>query len=902
MPWEEWFDPSVAKSANGLLYFFEDDGVHGRELWRSDGAALGTFMIRDLCPGSCGSRFWAAPTALEASSGVLFFTANDGVHGLELWITDGTALGTEMVADLAPGLRSSQPRLLTDVGGQILFVARSDGLDEQLWRSDGTAAGTYPVPMPPGVERLTPTSIHLANGFAFLCNAVSEAQTELWRTDGTAGGTSFVASVYCSSTSNWWKGAPATVLPDGSLLFAGVGTFGGSELWRSDGTPAGTSMVLDIEPGPASSYPDDFVATPSLVYFTVAAPWPANSALWRTDGTLSGTYVVPLPDGAAPWMPLGSFAAQEETLYFAAYDEAHGAEPWILDAFGPRRIADVAAGTESSIISDSNSYNSSLFAVLSDGLYFTATDGLFGTELWKSDGTEAGTERVSDLAPGAESLRLPPTATTVEPWTLGDRLLFRETAPATGLRLWVMDPSALEPALLRNSDVQTSAFEPVGRDRAFLYELNWGRVCFESAADHLFFEFGEDSLGALDLWTTDGSTSGTEIRFPGTLGAPIVICGSDGEHLYFVGGGSGDRALRTLGGVPGDEIVLLAGLPDNSGISSLPPLLVTPSGLDVGIGDALVETDGTPEGTSVRSDGAVGSPGWIAPLGSEVVMSGAGLAITNADEPSGALFLGADGWGQELAALPASLVAVVDDETHGSELWTTDGTPEGTALLADILPGPEGGLSRGNVFDFYSELYESRLASLGDSVLLAANDGTHGTELWVTDGTFSGTGLLKDIYPGEYPSTPRRLTRLGDQVLFTAEDEEHGLELWTTDGTYEGTHLLKDLAPGAASSVPDDLVVRDGTLYFSAWTPAYGREAWKSDGTPGGTVRISDIAPGSLSSSPQRFSRTVDRLYFTATDQVHGFELWAISDDGLTPLFLDGFESSDTSRWSLTQP
>ena len=136
----------------------------------------------------------------------------------------------------------------------------------------------------------------------------------------------------------------------------------------------------------------------------------------------------------------------------------------------------------------------------------------------------------------------------------------------------------------------------------------------------------------------------------------------------------------------------------------------------------------------------------------------------------------------------------------------------------------------------------------------------------------------------------------------SAEDEEHGLELWSTDGTAGGTALLKDIAPGLASSIPDDLVVRDGVLYFSAWSPNYGREAWKSDGTAVGTVRISDIAPGPLSSSPQRFARAGNRLYFSATDQIHGYELWAISDDGLVPLFLDGFESSDALLWSEVVP
>ena len=209
----------------------------------------------------------------------------------------------------------------------------------------------------------------------------------------------------------------------------------------------------------------------------------------------------------------------------------------------------------------------------------------------------------------------------------------------------------------------------------------------------------------------------------------------------------------------------------------------------------------------------------------------------------------------------------------------TDGTPEATQLVRDIFPGADSGFGR-TLQDFAGAGPETKIASLGAVAVLAANDGLHGTELWVTDGTSLGTGLLRDIYPGDYPSTPRHFTRLGNRIVFSAEDEEHGLELWVTDGTYPGTVLLKDVAPGLASSVPDDLVVRDGVLYFSAWSPNYGREAWQSDGTTAGTVRISDVAPGPLSSSPQRFARAGNRLYFSATDQVHGYELWALSDDG----------------------
>ena len=89
--WDDWNATNAIVEANGLMFFFQNDGSNGRELWRSDGTALGTFLIRDLCPGSCGSRFpnWSDMAPLGDR---VVFAADDGVHGLELWITDGTAV------------------------------------------------------------------------------------------------------------------------------------------------------------------------------------------------------------------------------------------------------------------------------------------------------------------------------------------------------------------------------------------------------------------------------------------------------------------------------------------------------------------------------------------------------------------------------------------------------------------------------------------------------------------------------------------------------------------------------------------------------------------------------------------------------------------------------------------
>src|SRR3712207_415264 len=79
--------PEESEAFGNALLFAIEDGIHGLELWRTDGTAAGTRLVKDICPGACS----AGPSHLTVSNGLLFFTANDGAHGIELWRTDGTA-------------------------------------------------------------------------------------------------------------------------------------------------------------------------------------------------------------------------------------------------------------------------------------------------------------------------------------------------------------------------------------------------------------------------------------------------------------------------------------------------------------------------------------------------------------------------------------------------------------------------------------------------------------------------------------------------------------------------------------------------------------------------------------------------------------------------------------------
>ncbi|RYU60913.1 tandem-95 repeat protein [Methylolobus aquaticus] len=231
-----------------------------------------------------------------------------------------------------------------------------------------------------------------------------------------------------------------------------------------------------------------------------------------------------------------------------------------------------------------------------------------------------------------------------------------------------------------------------------------------------------------------------------------------------------------------------------------------------------------------------------------------------------------------------------DDGTTGTELWITDGTAAGTYLLKDINPGL--GWSSPDGF-----------AALGNGlVLFQADDGTTGTELWITDGTTAGTQLLKDIRLGTGSSSPSQFTALGNGlVLFQANDGASGFELWVTDGTAAGTQLLKDIRSGTGSSSPTQFTaLGNGQALFTASDATHGTELWITDGTAAGTLLLKDIRSGTGSSLPSQFTVLGNgQVLFTASDATHGTELWITDGTAAGTQLLKDINSGSSSSAPL---
>lgn len=893
---------------NGVAYFFHDDGTHGSELWRSDGTALGTFMLRDLCPGICGSQVAINGPRMARLGNQIIFNGNDGVHGGELWRTDGTAAGTTRVLDLLPGIEPSAPGQFLVTSGQLFFTAEDRIHGRELWRTDGTPKGTWMVKdLAPG-----PTSSYLFQMTAgisqiFLAVGGVEAAAGLWVSNGEPDGTERLVEIGLNGVSSF-KGSSFSVLGSGILVFAGHTEDAGTELWRSDGTIPGTYLLEDLVPGDESSNLDSFVVFQDKVVFRAdTAPSFPSARLWQTNGLPGGTTEIALPPGVRPRPHSGMHARQEQNfLVFAAYEPTTGLEPWVYDGVTTTPLGDLRPGPDSSVDAvDEALLDHGVFAETGARVTFLADDGIHGLEFWSTDGTPPGTMRVSDLFDDSLAPTFDYLAQLASRTRFGSSLLLRQWDPLFGSRLLRSDGTEAGTGVVDALGHSSSSFFSVSSGNSVGFVL--GPFCFESAGTNLVF----NTLGSFQpagIWGSDGTETGTTQLFglPENSNLSTLGCGTLQDQVLFTGtDGTGESLWSTDGTFDSTHQVAPLIL-EPSGSGGVRPYF-TSSETQAFFSDlgGLWATDGTEEGTEN-----------IAPLAeyfwSQIVVSSKNR-IYFSDFELSVLDLGPGSTPEVIdlngidPSYPSDLTLLEDGtllfsavgNSLGAELWQSDGSAAGTSLVMDIRPGNESSIWPRRL-DWSDKGFPPNILALPASAVLAADDGVHGKELWVTDGTPLGTGLLRDIYPGDYPSTPRNFTRFGDRIFFTAESELEGLELWVTDGTYDGTMLFKDIAPGGASSIPDDLVVRDGVLYFSAWTPNYGREAWKSDGTPGGTIRITDIAPGPKSSSPQRFARAGDRLFFSATDQIHGYELWAISDDGSIPIFLDGFETADTGRWSET--
>ncbi len=457
----------------------------------------------------------------------------------------------------------------------------------------------------------------------------SDKNGTLWVSEGTAATT-------LQLNPNISTGGQGAVL-NGKYIFSGTTPVHGTDLFLTDGTPDGTVVLKDIAPNAGSSLPDDFIAHNGWVYFT-AEKSGAGRELWRTDGT---------PDGTT-------------------------------------QVKDINPGS-----AHSNMAGAYEFTPLGSLLLFAAKGDANGIELWKTDGTAAGTVPVSDINPGAADSK--PSYL----WPLGNLLLFTAQTAANGREIWRTDGTPAGTYMLKDINAGAHSSTEIEIFPGFAISVFSGFHVFNQKA----FFIAMDGLNKGNLYVTDGSTAQTSL-------------------------------VKTL-----------------VGPSSMPNIL-----------------------------------------------------LINAIN------------------LPDKFFFAVSDGVSRSELWQSDGTNAGTAIFKSFDFSEAHGFPV--LFKHYGQENFSGTDLLfnGTTFFFSAATEADGNELWKSDGTVSGTAMVKNIGPGQNSGIAESLsyqyTTAG--LFFAATNGNSGVELWKSDGTAEGTQLVKDIRPGAAPSNPQLMLLNNGKLYLGA--------------------------------------------------------------------------------------
>lgn len=326
-----WYSGFVVIGSN--VFFSADNGNNGLELWKSDGTVAGTVMVKDINTEMNGATE-SNPMNLTAVAGTLYFSANNGPNGRELWKSDGTQANTVMVTDINNGLPSSIAPSTTPfavLAGEVYFAASNGMTGTELWKSGGTAATTAIVKDINGTQQgaapSNPTNLTVVGGTIYFSANDGTNGAELWKTTGTQASTEIVKDI--------WQGAqpsdPAWIVAiGGTIYFAATDGTNGRELWKSDGTQAGTELVRDIDPGQAGSTPTRLTVVGSAIYFS-AGDATTGTEPWRTFGTRASTARVANingnNNGREGSFPTG-FTAIGNTVFFAANDGIRGTELW----------------------------------------------------------------------------------------------------------------------------------------------------------------------------------------------------------------------------------------------------------------------------------------------------------------------------------------------------------------------------------------------------------------------------------------------------------------------------------------------------------------------------------------------------------------------------------------------
>ena len=411
-------DAAHAIKLNNIIYFTATDSAHGTELWRTDGSYTGTYLVKDIFPGSTNSGIGQL---LSDSILLYFFAKIDSSNRYTLWKSDGTESGT---IPIKSNLYS--PRGAAFSNHQLIWICRDTTNYPQLWVSDGTSNGTFAILTNQIDSNLNSLGeIFTFNNKFYFTNFNNNLDIDnIWLSDGTTNGTK---QVLFKNKKQPFIYASNFIVSNDKFFFIANDVNHGGELWLSDGTDTGTYMIKDINAGKLSSSIQPLSLVGGILYFT-ADDGKTGSELWRCDGTESGTILVKdiHPGTKGSNISPGLFKAINNQLYFSA--RIAFPHLWKSD------------GTENGTIQltekdcDTSGFGSAGYLELNSILYlFSGNNITYADEIWESNGTKEGTFMINDLSKVLPSNYLNYKYSF---GTIGTSLLFAAQDSLHGIELW----------------------------------------------------------------------------------------------------------------------------------------------------------------------------------------------------------------------------------------------------------------------------------------------------------------------------------------------------------------------------------------------------------------------------------------------------------------------------------
>lgn len=639
-----------------------------------------------------------------------------------------------LLKDISTPNRGSSPNYFFGFEDSFSFSATTVSLSKPLWTSNGI----------PGDQKI------LFDGLATYLGQVGQTgyfvstvdRRRLFKTDGTPQGTSlfyeFPAGKFVSERGT---------IQAGDWLYFLVYVDGWGELWRTDGSEANTTAMA-----PTLRLPGIYAeSSPHLIYFKNALYFSAREIISPCLKLMR----IPQANSITPGQPEivkeinemnctdgwpRRFAATNNLLFFVIYGQTTGEELWVTDGTGDGTIMvrDINPGIDGS--------SPRYLTALGNLVYFAANDGSHGIELWQSGGTFQTTKLVKDIYLGASS------SSPHHLVPMNGAMYYAAENATNGVELWktegiITDLLEICPGICSGDPQEMMAMN--------------GSLYFSA----------QNQANDLELWRTDGTAVSTS------------------------------RVMDVVPGSGGSSPQLLAVWKGRIIFSALDPLA----------GCELWLSDGTPQNTFMLDDIDIASDTYYSIPVNFRTLNG----IT--------YFLAADAW-------------------HGRELWRSDGTSQGTWRVFETIPGPEfGNVSMESMVSLNGITYFAATDSNGVYEPFLVGSQQYGMELWRTDGTSQGTWMVKDIYPGPNAGFSGYMTGWivkGGKIFFIANDGVHGDTLWSSDGTAAGTTMVSPsipLSPYALSILSPDGYM----LYVSMHSPGFGDfKLVRSDGTTAGTTVI----------------------------------------------------------------